>query len=183
MKTFSRIIRVRSFVLNESSLTLVSSSRQLFHFIQDKNSLYTSTMLGLRAVRLTKKYLPSLARRLHQGIIARHGYLPSEVDPSTAVRINFVDRDANERAVVAPPDKSILEVAHSNDIDLEGACEGSLACSTCHVYLDQKTFDALDEPCDDENDMLDLAFGLTELCVFHDSCFLYYPHTIQITRI
>ena len=59
--------------------------------------------------------------------------------------------------------ESLLEVAHANDIDLEGACEGSLACSTCHVViLDRRHYDALKEPTDDENDMLDLAFGLTE---------------------
>jgi hypothetical protein len=29
----------------------------------------------------------------------------------------------------------MLEVAHKNDIELEGACEGSLACSTCHVII------------------------------------------------
>jgi len=57
----------------------------------------------------------------------------------------------------------MLEVAHRNDIELEGACEGSLACSTCHVIIDdQAVYDALPEPDDDENDMLDLAFGLTE---------------------
>lgn len=67
--------------------------------------------------------------------------------------------------IKAPPGKSLLEVAHSNDIDLEGACEGSLACSTCHVYLDESSFSRLEEPCDDENDMLDLAFGLSELYV------------------
>lgn len=45
----------------------------------------------------------------------------------------------------------------------KGACEGSLACSTCHVIVeDQAVFDKLPEACDDENDMLDLAFGLTE---------------------
>ena len=44
-----------------------------------------------------------------------------------------------------------------------GACEGSLACSTCHVVVeDPEVFDKLPEACDDENDMLDLAFGLTE---------------------
>jgi 2Fe-2S ferredoxin len=56
---------------------------------------------------------------------------------------------------------SLLRVAHKNGIDLEGACEESLACSTCHVILDQETFDRLPEPIDEENDMLDLAFGLT----------------------
>ena len=62
----------------------------------------------------------------------------------------------------APLGESLMEVAHAHEVDLEGACEGSLACSTCHVVVeDQGMFDALPEACDDENDMLDLAFGLT----------------------
>lgn len=73
-----------------------------------------------------------------------------------------MDRNGSEKVVLAPAGKNLLEVAHANDIDLEGACEGSLACSTCHVYLDQENFDKLEEPTDDENDMLDLAFGLAE---------------------
>lgn len=57
----------------------------------------------------------------------------------------------------------MLSVAHREDIDLEGACEGSLACSTCHVVIaDQGFFDKIPEADDDENDMLDLAFGLTQ---------------------
>lgn len=38
---------------------------------------------------------------------------------------------------------------------------GSLACSTCHVILEKSVYDQLEEPSDEENDMLDLAFGLT----------------------
>uniref|UniRef100_A0A453H2G9 2Fe-2S ferredoxin-type domain-containing protein n=1 Tax=Aegilops tauschii subsp. strangulata TaxID=200361 RepID=A0A453H2G9_AEGTS len=58
---------------------------------------------------------------------------------------------------------SMLEAAHENDIELEGACEGSLACSTCHVIvMDVKDYNKLEDPTDEENDMLDLAFGLTE---------------------
>jgi ferredoxin len=46
---------------------------------------------------------------------------------------------------------------------MEGACGGSCACSTCHVIVDNEAmFDKMEEPTDDENDMLDLAFGLTE---------------------
>ena len=46
---------------------------------------------------------------------------------------------------------------------LAGACGGSCACSTCHVIVeDPDMFDKMEEPSDDENDMLDLAFGLTE---------------------
>jgi len=43
-----------------------------------------------------------------------------------------------------------------------GACEGSVACSTCHVILPPEHYDLLPEPEDDENDMLDMAFGLTD---------------------
>jgi ferredoxin len=45
---------------------------------------------------------------------------------------------------------------------LAGACEGSVACSTCHIILSPEHFDALPEADDDENDMLDMAFGLTD---------------------
>ena len=58
-------------------------------------------------------------------------------------------------------DQSILQVAHDNNIDLEGACEGSLACSTCHVILEPTGYALFEAATDEENDMLDLAFGLT----------------------
>jgi 2Fe-2S ferredoxin len=63
--------------------------------------------------------------------------------------------------VEAPLGLSVLEIAHKNDIDLEGACEGSLACSTCHVVVSEDDFDRLDAATEAEEDMLDLAFGLT----------------------
>ena len=54
-------------------------------------------------------------------------------------------------------------LAQANDLEMEGACGGSCACSTCHVIVsDPDMFDKMEEPDDDENDMLDLAFGLTE---------------------
>lgn len=73
----------------------------------------------------------------------------------------FILNDGTEKEVDAPIGLSVLEIAHKNDIDLEGACEGSLACSTCHVIVDETYFDMLKEPSEDEEDMLDLAFGLT----------------------
>tara|TARA_X000000950_G_C13871710_1_gene643176 strand:- start:1018 stop:1350 length:333 start_codon:yes stop_codon:yes gene_type:complete len=76
-------------------------------------------------------------------------------------KIIFIDSNGEEKVVDAELGLSILEVAHKNNIDLEGACEGSLACATCHVILEQNVFDKLEEPSEDEEDMLDLAFGLT----------------------
>jgi 2Fe-2S ferredoxin len=76
------------------------------------------------------------------------------------VKIIFVEKGEKKEFEV-PVGTTVLEAAHNNDIDLEGACEGSLACSTCHVVVDQGYFDKLSEPTEDEEDMLDLAFGLT----------------------
>jgi 2Fe-2S ferredoxin len=77
-------------------------------------------------------------------------------------KMTFIERDGNRREVEAPLGLSVLEIAHKNDIDLEGACEGSLACSTCHVVVDAEWFELLNEATEDEEDMLDLAFGLTQ---------------------
>jgi 2Fe-2S ferredoxin len=76
-------------------------------------------------------------------------------------KITFILQNGEAKQVDAALGLSVLEVAHKNDIDLEGACEGALACSTCHVVVDEKFFDMLDEPSEDEEDMLDLAFALT----------------------
>jgi 2Fe-2S ferredoxin len=73
----------------------------------------------------------------------------------------FIKSDGSRVDVDAPVGLSVLEIAHRNNLDLEGACEGSLACSTCHVIVDQEWYDLLKEPTEDEEDMLDLAFGLT----------------------
>jgi len=99
-----------------------------------------------------------------------------EGEKSTEINVNLSDNLADN--------PSILEVAHSHDISLEGACEGSLACSTCHVYFDQEVYDDLDDPTEAEDDMLDLAFGLTatsrlgcqiKLSLEHDGMKIYVP--------
>ena len=74
----------------------------------------------------------------------------------------FIERDGSRREVDAPLGLSVLEIAHRHKVDIEGACEGSLACSTCHVIIDSEWFDLLKEATEDEEDMLDLAFGLTQ---------------------
>jgi 2Fe-2S ferredoxin len=76
--------------------------------------------------------------------------------------MTFIERDGTRREVDAPLGLSVLEIAHKHGIDIEGACEGSLACSTCHVIVDAEWYDALKDATEDEEDMLDLAFGLTK---------------------
>uniref|UniRef100_A0A6N2K2D3 2Fe-2S ferredoxin-type domain-containing protein n=1 Tax=Salix viminalis TaxID=40686 RepID=A0A6N2K2D3_SALVM len=111
-------------------------------------------------------------------------------DLNEMISVAFVDKDGEETDIKVPIGMSMLEAAHENDIELEGkdynaifldqhisflvdynwvlcfcngACEGSLACSTCHVIVtDMEYYNKLEDPTDEENDMLDLAFGLTE---------------------
>ncbi|CAI9108952.1 OLC1v1008672C1 [Oldenlandia corymbosa var. corymbosa] len=86
-----------------------------------------------------------------------------ENEEKQKISVTFVDKDGEEKHLKVPVGMSMLEAAHENDVDLEGACEGSLACSTCHVIvMDTNYYNKLDDPTDEENDMLDLAFGLTE---------------------
>lgn len=77
-------------------------------------------------------------------------------------RITFVDRDGTEKTVDAKTGFSLMEIAVENDVDIEAACEGSLACATCHLVLDPDWYEKLGPPSEDEEDMLDLAFGLTK---------------------
>ena len=59
----------------------------------------------------------------------------------------------------------LLDVAHENNVELEGACGGELACSTCHLIFPKDIYDTLPEKDDEEEDMLDLAFEVTETYV------------------
>jgi 2Fe-2S ferredoxin len=77
-------------------------------------------------------------------------------------KITFIHRDGSESVVDAQTGLSVMEVAVENDVDIEAACEGSLACATCHLVVeDQDWYEKLGAPSEDEEDMLDLAFGLT----------------------
>ena len=77
-------------------------------------------------------------------------------------QMTFVSPDGSRTTVEAPLGLSVMEIAHKHDIDLEGACEGSLACSTCHVIVAPDWYGKLKPAQDDEEDMLDLAFGLSK---------------------
>ena len=77
-------------------------------------------------------------------------------------KMTFIERGGTRREVDAPLGLSVLEIAHKHGVDIEGACEGSLACSTCHVIVDGPWFGRLATPTEDEEDMLDLAFDLQE---------------------
>ena len=94
-------------------------------------------------------------------------------------KVTFIDKEGQEHTFEVADGDNLLDIAQSEDLEMEGvhirwtlrycanfnpgACGGSCACSTCHVIVEQSDmYDKMAEPDDDENDMLDLAFGLTE---------------------
>jgi 2Fe-2S ferredoxin len=85
---------------------------------------------------------------------------PPAAKPS--IKVTFIKPTGERVTVSAPIGDSLLEVAHANKIDVEGACGGETACSTCHVILTKPFFDKVPEPSEAEEDMLDLALGLTK---------------------
>ena len=80
----------------------------------------------------------------------------------TTVSITFVEADGTSRTIDAEIGKDLMTAAHENDIELEGACGGELACSTCHLIFEDGVYDSLPEKDDEEDDMLDLAFEVTD---------------------
>jgi len=101
-------------------------------------------------------------RGMHVSQARWHGDI-ERPEPGTGIKLHFKDSKGTLiKTVEANEGDDILSIAHEHDIDLEGACEGSVACSTCHVILSPEHYDLLPEPEDDENDMLDMAFALTD---------------------
>ena len=90
-----------------------------------------------------------------------HGGPHVDADAET-VHLSFLQPDETTKTVDAKVGESFLQVAHRHGIDLEGACEGVCACSTCHLIFPMDVYDELPESSEDEEDMLDMAFGLTE---------------------
>ena len=76
-------------------------------------------------------------------------------------KVFFITANNEKIEVDVKEGTTVLEAAHSNGVPLEGACEGSLACSTCHVIMEKPMYDSLPEASEDEEDMLDMAFALT----------------------
>ena len=77
------------------------------------------------------------------------------------VKICFITRDGSKVEAEGEEGTSLLECGQAAGMPLEGTCEGQMACSTCHVIVEPDWFDKLKEASEDEEDMLDLAFGLT----------------------
>ncbi len=77
------------------------------------------------------------------------------------VKITFVTAQDQRIQAEAVPGVRLLEVGQNAGLPLEGTCEGQMACSTCHVVVSPEWFAKLPPASEDEEDMLDLAAGVT----------------------
>ena len=76
-------------------------------------------------------------------------------------RVRFLKVDGSlDKEVKASAGATLLDVAQAAGQPLEGACEGQMACSTCHVIVDPQDFDRLPPATEEEDDLLDLAWGV-----------------------
>lgn len=113
-----------------------------------------------------------LSLSLRRVIRAHHiyGSIPSRmpsfiyVSHFSSIPMTFIegDADGNRVEVLAKEGDVLVNVALDNDVDIEAACGGELACSTCHCILSQALFDRVPGKQEEEDDMLDLAVGLTD---------------------
>jgi ferredoxin len=92
-----------------------------------------------------------IARRFFMVTPALRNVIPGKV------KVTFVMPKGDRKEFSVPSGTTLMEAARSNGIDMEAACDGTCACSTCHVYLDKESYGKLAKPSEDELDMLDLA--------------------------
>ncbi|TEA34188.1 hypothetical protein DBR06_SOUSAS2710054 [Sousa chinensis] len=80
------------------------------------------------------------------------------------ITVHFINRDGETLTSKGKVGDTLLDIVVENNLDIDGfgACEGTLACSTCHLIFEQHIFEKLEAISDEENDMLDLAYGLTD---------------------
>ena len=75
--------------------------------------------------------------------------------------ITFITAGGERIPVQVPDGTTVLEAAHANGVGLAGTCGGSMVCGTCHVMIGAADRAKLPPPSEDEEETLDLAFGVT----------------------
>ena len=76
-------------------------------------------------------------------------------------KVVFLEKNGERKEIATDSKTSLLHIAQANDIEMEGACEGAMACSTCHVIVADEWYGRLPEPSEAEADMLDLTYGVS----------------------
>jgi ferredoxin len=109
-----------------------------------------------------KSKIKTVVSRINYTAIRNHGGPHISKDAPT-IQITFINPNPSQAkkgqedeklTVDARIGETVLQTARRNHVDLEGACEGVCACSTCHIVLDNQLFDNLADAREDEEEML-----------------------------
>tara|TARA_Y100000992_G_scaffold254196_1_gene187010 strand:- start:148 stop:468 length:321 start_codon:yes stop_codon:yes gene_type:complete len=74
-------------------------------------------------------------------------------------KVTYIDSHGNSKSIEVDNGLTVMEGAIQNNITgIDADCGGSMACATCHVYVEEKWLDKLTKPEDGEIDMIDMAF-------------------------
>ncbi|CCX31052.1 2Fe-2S iron-sulfur cluster binding domain-containing protein [Pyronema domesticum] len=126
------------------------------------NSLRFAARTVAPRCAVAPRFIAPTVRSFAVSAVKKHNDL-TPPRPGEELKVTFIDKDGDKHTYEVAAGDNLLDIAQSNDLEMEGACGGSAACSTCHVIVeDDAMYEKIAEPSDDENDMLDLAFGLTE---------------------
>jgi len=155
----------RSLHMSTASSSLHSSACSSYRCCQQlraSSSLLSSSSTSYS--RLASPPIPVSMSSSHRSFTTAPAlHHPSTAEPDgEPVTVTFINPDGSRVTCTGPTGENLLALAHQNGVELEGACEGSVACSTCHCILPEEQFSKLEPASDEENDMLDLAFGLTD---------------------
>jgi len=85
---------------------------------------------------------------------------PAKTDSGNAadgIKVNYITKSGEKIVIYGKEGDNVMYLAHENGIDIEGACEASLACCTCHVYVNDDHYKRLTTASEEEEDMLDMA--------------------------
>ncbi|XP_053987831.1 adrenodoxin-like protein 1, mitochondrial [Hylaeus anthracinus] len=116
------------------------------------------TLLPVNKLTITPNY------KIHTSKYCFHGEYEMQDPKSEAevVNVTFIDKTGKRIPVRGKVGDNALYLAHRYGIEMEGACEASLACTTCHVYVHHDYIDKLSIAEEKEEDLLDLAPFLKE---------------------
>ncbi|XP_017776088.1 PREDICTED: adrenodoxin [Nicrophorus vespilloides] len=111
------------------------------------------------------KYSLSVSTKIVRNSKFRNVHTTGSLFNQKLVKVTFIRANGDKIETKGKIGDSLLDVVVNNNLDIDGfgACEGTLTCSTCHLILDPDVYKSLPEgPCEEENDMLDLAYEVSE---------------------
>ena len=173
-RLFQQYLRTISSLTSKCGLYYTCCDKRLANVNLSQKSSYTSRLLHNHTKTLLafrygwKLFLWPSFKNIHSGTV-HHRFISTSAlllhgdddlrDIPETVRVTFIEKDGTRKEVMGKVGERAMYLAHRKGIDMEGACEASLACTTCHCYVESSDehWDLLPEATEKEEDLLDMA--------------------------